>query len=611
MARGRTKSPEQAPPLDTYGINLQFPRGQIDYDRSAFALRRTVDQGAPVRSQLFRQMADRLLPGYFQWHSWTKKKIEVLTDNDTKQTHLVGMPGCAGSSKTHDVAGYAVAWWLAWPNESSVMFVSTTIKSLKKRGWAEIRKCYTMIPGPRFGNFVDSKMSWQCQKGDDKHAIFGKAVEEGNTSKVADDIKGVHTKRQMVIIDEANTIPEAIWDACTNLYSTPREFVLIALANPRSRLERFARFIEPKDGWQSVTVDTDEWEGKPQVDYGNAIVQVVRFDAEKSPNITEGRLVSEYLPTKERVEAARQASGGGHTPNYFTNERGFPPPEGMTKTVFTESALSTNDANGTLIFTGERVTIIGMFDLAFGGGDRPAVRFAKLGMVDGNRWGIQMFPPIIVPVNVHSTNPVDYQLVECAKRLCEKFEHKGQVYSCQPENFAFDATGRGGAVVSIAQRTWSPRVIGIDFGGAASEDSVSLEDIRPANEVYRNKRAEMYFRSRNALDHGQLKGIDPDTAQELCNMEFEDISADGRSKPIVLMAKKDYKEKFRKSPDYADCAVGLLEVARRKGFRLAPMQHTKTRFQETNDMVKKAQAVYEDISYAEQDVEELFAEQLT
>jgi hypothetical protein len=40
----------------------------------------------------------------------------------------------------------------------------------------------------------------------------------------------------------------------------------------------------------------------------------------------------------------------------------------------------------------------------------------------------------------------------------------------------------------------------------------------------------------------------------------------------------------------------LLEIARRKGFRLAPMELTKTRFHDFDLVVDKAQAVYDDNS---------------
>ena len=499
------------------------------------------------------------------------------------------------SGKTHHWAGFAVAWWLCYPEQSSVMFVSTSIKSLRRRGWAQIQKCFGMTPGDRVGNFVDSRMMWQAVKGDDKHAIIGKAVEEGSTHKVADDIKGVHTKRQMVIVDEANAVPEAIWEAITNLYSYPKEFILIALANPRDRLSKFSRFIEPLDGWTSVDVNTEEWDGKPQKEYGNIPVKVIRFDAEKSPNIIEGKLVSKHLPTREKVDAAK-ASGGGETPSYWTNFRGFPPPEGLNKTVFSESALIKNDAFGKHTFTGKNFQIVGAFDPAFGGGDRPALRFAKIGMIEGDKWGIEVAKPVILPINPHSTNPVHFQLTEALRRLCETVPWGDVTYSCPPENLGVDATGEGGGLCDIIQRTWSSRIIRIEFGGRPSEDSASLEDVRPASEVYENKAVEMWFRSRDAVNAGQLRGIDPETSIELTNRLFDD-----EGKRIKLQKKKDYKEMFGRSPDFADCLVMILEVARRKGFRLAATGQTVAKLQDWSALFNNAQSVYAAEGYQEEE----------
>ena len=128
----------------------------------------------------------------------------------------------------------------------------------------------------------------------------------------------------------------------------------------------------------------------------------------------------------------------------------------------------------------------------------------------------------------------------------------------------------------------------IVFSGSASEDSCSLEDVRPANEVYKNKRAEMYFRSRNALNSEQLKGIDVETAKELCSLEFDD------SKPLITMiSKADYKVLFGKSPDLADSGIMLLEVARRKGFRLTAVGQTVHRSKDWSDQVAKSQEIYD------------------
>lgn len=592
MAAPKKKPAPEPQVINQYGLRRATLHNQLTYDMAAFGLRLSVDSGCPSRPVLFRRIADKVLPGYFEWHDWTKAVIEAGCGNS-----LVGCPGCASSAKTHNWAGFAVIWWLCYPSQSSVMFVSTSIKSLRRRGWAQIQKCFTIPPGDRIGHFVDSRMMWQAFKGDDKHAIIGKAVEEGSTHKVADDIKGVHTERQMIIVDEANAVPEAIWEAITNLYSYPKEFVLVALANPRDRLSKFSRFIEPLDGWTSVDVDTEEWDGKPQKEYGNRQVKVIRFDAEKSPNIVEGKLVSKHLPTKEKVEAAK-AAGGGETPAYWTNFRGFPPPEGLNKTVFSESALITNDGFGKFTFTGKNFLIIGILDPAFGGGDRPALRFSKCGMINGEKWGIECGKPIILPIDPTSKNPVHFQLAEALRRQCEKIQWGDVVYSCPPENIGIDATGEGGGLCDIVQRTWSPKIIRIEFGGRASTDSVSLEDVRPADEVYENKTTEMHFRARDALNAGQLRGIDPETAQELCNRLFDDSG-----KRIKLQKKKDYKEMFGKSPDFGDTLVMTVEVARIKGFRLSAVGQTVSRLQNWSEMFQKIQDVHATADYAEEEPE--------
>lgn len=587
---GRPKEPER---INRYGCRVLNPDIQLTYDRAAFAWRRSLDTGAPTRIELFRRISDVLMPKHFEWHLWTERLIHGLCEHP-----LNGLPGCANSAKTFNVAGFAVIWWLCAPEFSSVTFVSTSIKSLRRRGWAEIQKCYTSIPGARVGNFIDSKMLWQIIKGDDKHAIIGKAVEEGSVTKVADDIKGVHTKRQMIVIDEATAVPEAIWDAIENLYAYPAssggEFLLVAMANPRSRLERFAQFIEPNNGWLSVSTDDEEWDGKPQVQYGGLPVRITRFDAEKSPNIVEGRLVSRHLPTEKSVQSARNNSGGGSSPGYWTNWRGFPPPEGLTKTVFTYSALEKYDAYGHHLFTGRHFHIIGAFDPARGG-DRAALRFARLGELTSGKWGIQAEPAKIIPIDSNSSNPIDYQLVEQVRRECERVIINGEEYSCPPENLIIDDTGDGG-LGDIMNRTWNPYIYRVKFSWSPSDDPCSLEDIRLASDVYANRTTEMHFRARDAVNSGQLKGVDKESAIELCNREFDDSK-----KKIKLQSKQEYKQKFGKSPDLGDTLVMLMEMGRKMGFRLAPMGQTIQKFDEWDLKVKQTQSVYADVDYAEQD----------
>ncbi len=566
----------QTEPVETYGLVLHTEQSQLDILKFAFAHRHTHSK-LPSRPALFRIIADELLPGYFQWHAWTWQVVEALCEPG-----LVGFPGGSNTAKTRNISGFLTVWWLCAPEISSACFVSTTVKSLRRRGWAEIQRAHSML-GLEFGNMVDSRCLWQCKPGDDRHAIVGRAVEEGSVTKVADDIKGVHTIRQAVAIDEATSVPEAIYDASANLYSYPEEFIMVTMANPRHRLDPFGRFCEPDQGWTSVNVDTPKWTARPFAPCGGQKPRVIRFDAEQSPNITENKVVSAHLPTKNSVNTAKAYSGGA-SPHYWTNFRGFWPPEGLVKTVFSESALYRFDAFGHHKFSGESFQIIGACDPAYGG-DRAVLRFAKVGILAqdnqwmalrppdaveaGSKWGIELMTPIILPVDASSRNPIHYQLSEQIRRECESVNVGEHHIACEPSNLGVDDSGAGG-LCDILARTWSQAIMRIEFGGRPSEEPCSLEDVRPACDVYRNKRAEMFFRARAALDSGQLKGMDADTALELCAIEFDDI---GRDK-IVLMSKADYKAKMGESCDLADVVAIVMEVARRLGFKLAALGTT-------------------------------------
>jgi len=572
-------------PVSTYGCPRQGEQ-QWFYDMWAFANRISVDDGAPPRVELFKRVADVIMPGHFEWHNWTLRLVESLCEGN-----WTAFSGCSNSAKTYNVTGFACLWWLCSPEESSVTFVSTTVKSLRRRTWAEVSKIHNIV---KEGNFVDSRVMWQWAKGDDKHAIIGRACEEGTPTKVADDIKGVHTTRQMVVIEEATAVPEAIYDACSNLYSYPEEFMLVLNGNPRSKLDSMGRFMEPRGGWITVGVDTDEWETKNQIHGKPALV--VRFDAEKSPNITEGKVVSNHLPTAEKVKAAKL---GGETPLYWSNFRGFPPPDGLSKNIFTETSLVANDGMGTHKFTGRDFEIIGAFDHARDGGDDPTLRFAKVGEIDGNKLGIQLFPPRVIPINAASKNPIDFQIAEQVRRECENFTVDGIRYACRPSNLAIDAGGDGAGLCDIINRMWSFDINRIQFGGSASEDSCSLEDMRPAKDVYRNKRAEMYFRGRDALNHGQLKGIDSATARELCSILFDDSK-----RLIVVESKKEFRKRNNdKSPDKSDTVAMIIEMARKKGFRLAAQGETQKVSGNFDKFVEDASRVYENVAYESEVVE--------
>jgi hypothetical protein len=98
------------------------------------------------------------------------------------------------------------------------------MKMLRKRAWAEVGAFYSAFckasGTESYGTYVDSQTLWRYQHGDDKHAIFGLAVNEGNTTKVADNIEEF-TPNVSSYSSTKQPRPAAIWDACNNLYGYP------------------------------------------------------------------------------------------------------------------------------------------------------------------------------------------------------------------------------------------------------------------------------------------------------------------------------------------------------------------------------------------------------
>ena len=608
-ARIKTKAVQAPTPQQIRNYGFSNPKGgppsQFFFDQLAFASRRAADYGTPPRHELFWRLIQTINPTYMERHRWSEMLIRALCDEQ-----WCCLAGCSSSGKTHGIVGFAAVWWLCAPLDSIVIFCSTTAKSLRKRGWANLHQFYSsMNPacggGMPFGHFVDSRLIWQAERGNDRAAIVGIAVEEGDTNKVADNLKGVHEARTLVVADEATSIPAAIFEACTNLYSYG-DFQLAMLANPRSRLDQFGRFMCPKNGWGSVTLEDETWETIPQINGRTGIC--IRFDVRKSPNmdVPADKPISKHLPLRGRVEALLRNPAYADSPSAWSNEYGFPAPEGLLKNVFSESMLVKHEAAGKLTFTGSKFRIIAALDPARSGGDRAALRFAKMGEVTDGIMGIQMYPALIIPIQVQSSNPIDFQIAEQVKRQCEAVRLDGQLFSCAPENLAVDATGGGASLVDILQRIWSPRVERVVFSAAPSEDQISLEDVRPAKEVYRNLRCEMYFRARAMVESGQLKGMDLDTQKEIVNVTFMD-SEDNKGK-IVLISKRDYKLKYQCSPDLSDTVAILAELARRRGFSIKPLGQTVYRSEDFHRIVQSAQTVYDGRSHYTED-NEVFEEE--
>lgn len=561
-----------------YGVRLPVFLSEVELELYCFKIGLRRAQGGLDRYGHFRKAAGILWPKLV-WHDWLERQIQSLCDNQ-----WVAWAGCAASGKTFAASLFAIVWWMSDASNTTVVLTSTTAKMIRKRAWAVIRKLHSDAPGIG-GNMVDSKTMLQAKKGDDKSAIFGQAVAEGDTAKAVANIQGIHNRRVMVIIDEATDTPEAAFDACANLYSGCSEFICLVIGNPASRFDAMGQFCEPADGWKSVTVDDEEWETREQLNGKRGVV--LRFDADKSPNVIAGKTLYPFLVKDSDLQGARRRFGDS-SPLYWKFYRGFWAPDGVIKTIFTENLVAKVNGTGMFIFIGNRFFKVAGCDPAFGGGDRPVLQFGECGDV-ASGLGINLARRILLRIDAGSRTPVHFQLAEQIQKHC-------QDEGVDPNRFGLDATGEGGGLADIISRQWSNRIVRVEFGGMASEDPVSSEDPRSCRDVYQNMVAQLWFQAREYLIAEQLRGLDASVIKEFCNRLYDDIT-----KPkIQLQTKREMKLAFGFSPDYADAACVMLEVARRSGLILIPKYDRPNAPSSGNwlDFVKKLDQVHNE-SYAD------------
>jgi hypothetical protein len=501
-----------------------------------------------------------------KWNPWLERHLRAFCNTSYAKVigdttfRFIGLTGAGGAGKTHASGLFAVAWWQMSPFNSIAILTSTTVGMIRHRIWPVIdhyaQNSIDMVSGKpcQIGHMVGSQLELRADKGDAKHAIFALAVAHGETQKAIHNLKGMHAERILLIIDEANGTPEAIFETIPNLSKGALDITVIIIGNPFARLDPHGRAITPLDGWGSVGENTMQWESKAVPEWGLESGLVLRFDGKDSPNVKANKNLYPYIYTLDNWQSDNHPLKIG-TFAYWTQCRGLHPPDGFQSTVFNEQLFIRCEYDGHFTFTSDALTVAFM-DTAFGG-DACILRFAVLGNTENGKQGLQLtdWMELTFEVSENATD-IDYQVArrfiqECKKRHIE------------PRCAGLDATGTGRGVAAIVAAEWSPEIQCVEFGGAPSERPSAQNDGRPAKEVYANMVAELWFSVREALEAGQMKGFSRESVLEFCSRMFDPKMP---GKKYKLETKSDLQARVRYSPDHGDCDVGILEVARRNGF---------------------------------------------
>lgn len=591
---------EQGVPLDVklgpkhYGLRINRPLRLVTPRQLELGAYLTDPPHGLGRAEHFRRFLAHTWPkfaGDESWNPWTARIIAALTEHKHvvrfggQTIRTVMLTGCAAASKTFTVGMFACGWWMIDPCNSIVILTSTTSKMVRRRIWPVVQQLFENGHNDQgeqgeWGHRVESQTTIQASKGDDLHAIFAKAVAEGETQKAATDIRGMHAPRIMLVIDEANATPEAIFETIPNLRKSCRELIVVVIGNPVSHMDPHGQACEPLLGYSSLNVDmsyewktkgVDRWQLEPGI--------CLRFDGKDSPNVQAG---ADKWPFLYGIGDWQRASDSTKekTLGYWSQDRGFWPPDGFRNTIFSESLLAKYDpsAGAPFVFI-SRKKIIGFLDVAFTG-DEPVLQFAEFGDIDGTgKMGVQLLDPITVPINVASRDEADYQLARFCIEACRS---RGMI----PSDFGLDRSGNGSGVAAIMCAEWGP-VLQIEFGSMATERPATTADHRPSREVYADRVTEMWYSAREFLEAGQLRGVNLMARVEFCSREFKQTGRRWK-----LFPKLDVKALLGRSPDHSDAIAGVVDVARSSGAS-ANTRNASRSAQDWQKVIREAEAALE------------------
>lgn len=608
--KSRSKQAQSSPGQVSYPYGLKgipgLPSWQVEAE--AFRLGRTVEQGGLGRFEHLRKWLSLCWPGEVmphRWNPWTERTLQELCSDEGAHVHggvrvkTSVLVGCATASKTWTVGMYAFLWWACSPHNSLVVFTSTTKEMIRRRIWPVVQYFHDAArtttalnePEPWKGIFnkVESKTTIQYVNPvgtiSDKNAIFALAVAHGETQKAAHNLRGMHAERVLLVIDEANGTPEAIFETIPNLRKGCKEFQAVIIGNPVSRLDPHGQCATPATSWASVTENTSRWLTKGVDKWQLESGLCLRFDGKDSPNVATGKDKWPFIYTNSDWHRATNASRE-KTLAYWSQDRGLWPPDGFCHTVISEAMLEKYDPrDGDPFRWLSKRRLIAALDPAFGG-DECKLGFAELGDIEGGKEALQIVATVSLTFESAARDEIDYSI---ARQTIDECRRRGVA----PEDFGLDRTGTGRGVAAIISGEWSSAIHQVEFGEMATERPSSTADGRPSREVYANRVTEMWWSVREFLEASQLRGIESDARIEFCTREYQ-----LRGRKYVLEPKPDLKLRLGRSPDSADMISILVDVARQRGVGAQTRNTTSTNNVWDRMLEKQVQA-------SEQDAQEL------
>jgi hypothetical protein len=470
----------------------------------------------PSRSQLVREARKRIrerqrTSGYDLFHDDPVGFIRVILDEQpwTIQAQIaeairdnpnVAVPSCFGSGKDW-IAARIVCWWVA--TGGIAVTTADTYRQVRDILWRELRKAHARGQLP--GTIPSVESRWEIP-GTGAFAI-GVKPEDYNP----EGLQGIHGRRVMVVIDEANGVGPDLWDAAKGLVVNEDSRIL-AIGNPHEPQGPFFEACRSKI-WHVIHISVHD---------------TPNFTKEPVPEKAQAELVSPFWLEQRRSEGLEgtpwwQAKVLGQFPDTASNA--------IIPLAWVEMARSREFITSAREWAGLDVARFGSDDSA---------------LVEGSGNG----PETVTIVHGQDTMAV------AGMGMRYLNERRGTL--------AVDVIGVGGGVVDRIKEQRPPgQLLAVNVGESPDHDA----------ELLVNLRAQLWWDARRVLDPQSddpisLARLDDAVYQRLRSELTAPTYRMTSSGKVQVESKEELKARGLPSPDVAD-AFNLALFARSKSRKRA------------------------------------------
>ena len=512
-------------------------------------------------------------------HRWTDLQLqEILTNTITVIT------GPKDTGKTHvSLVRYGLTDYFAFPDNTLIIVSSTTLAALEGRVWGDMKSMFQ-----RARDRYDWLPGFPLES---KHAICTDDLGDEEDIRVRDMRKGIlcvacknssgqflgissyvgmKQERRRHLGDEFQFMAPAMMESIANMNSG--DYKGIFVGNPIGQDDPLDKMSEPEEGWDShkEPTKTTVWKNRRFLDS-----RTICLYGPDSPNFDEPQNQYKGLLRQDSIDRV-VAGYGKDSHHYYSQCLGIRKSGLNARRVITKALCREHGAfSPDVVWEGPTIKIAAC-DAAYGGsgGDRCIAGHIEFGKTSDKGTTIFIHPPVLVPVSVRNEASPEDQIANWVKVYCNS-------QGIAPENFFYDATGRGSLGPALA-RIWSNVIQPVEFGGNPTERPVSLDAfifdpktrtrrLKTCREEYSKFVTELWWSVRLAIEAGQVRNLPEDVADEGCAREWK-LTAGNKTE---IETKKEMRERCGYSPDAFDWLVTAVEGARRRGFHIKRLANTE------------------------------------